>query len=108
MPAEAGDDAGAICREASGLTPPGRTVWVLRAPSSWFASFGQGRGPRHAPPSRRPMTKGSRRVDLAGAGIGRPGIGRTLTPEWGESSLVSGGRPPGSDWQPPAGRDIVD
>src|SRR5262245_37139918 len=79
-----------------------------------------GRGLRHSPPIHGTKAKsraqsgeagrlheGCWRADLDGAGIGRSGIGRTLTLELGESSLVASSRPPGANLRPPAGRDIV-
>ena len=53
------------------------------------------------------LHEGSWRTDVDRAGIGRSGIGRTLTLELGESALVASNRPPGANLRPPAGRDIV-
>jgi hypothetical protein len=61
----------------------------------------------HPPIPGVTLKKGSWRADIEGAGIGRSGIGRTLTLESGESALVASTRPPRANLRPPAGRDIV-
>src|SRR5262249_37337714 len=97
----------------------GRDLIPTSTPISGIAQT-PGRGLRRSPPihgttakSRAQSKEAGRlhedswRADVDGAGIGRSGIGRTSTLEWGESSLVAGSRPPGATLRPPAGRDIV-